>query len=51
MHIGLFSFILPFKLTSGKRSERDWDDKVSLFHLSASFAKNGLLVIQIYTAL
>lgn len=51
MHICLFSFISPFKLTSGKRSERDRGDKVSLFHLSASFAKNGLLVIQIYTAL
>lgn len=50
MHICLFSFISPFKLTSRKRSERHWSE-VSLFHLSASFAKNGLLVIQIYTAL
>ncbi len=39
MHIGLFSFNSPFKLTSRKRSERDRGDKVSLFHLSASFAK------------
>ncbi len=51
MHLCLFSFIYPFKLTSGKRSERDRGDKVSLFHLSASFAQNGLLVIQIYMAL